>query len=232
MVKSDKYVMEKTAAKEDLRYQPLYSSTEIGRYARVQSAMVRSWTKARDRTAVVLPAARNIATPLSFINIVEFHVLVALRRTHRLPMQKIRTALEWAKKAYATEHPLAELDLETDGSELFIRELGLSVNASRKGQIALPEVLSEYLHRIERDPENVPIKFYPLTHESSPKVIVVNPAIAYGRPVIEGTRVTTVTVYERYSGGESIWDIAHDYDLDVHVVEEALRCEMIEQRAA
>ena len=231
IVKGDKSAMEKTTAKEDLRYQPLYSSTEVGRYARVQPAIVRSWTRGNDGRAVVVPAARNNVAPLSFINLVEFHVLVALRKTHRLPMQKIRAALEWAKGAYATEHPLAELDLETDGSELFVRELGLSVNASRRGQIALPKVLEEYLRRIERDPQHIPIRFYPLPYETSPKVIVVNPAVAYGRPVIEGTRITTLTVFERYSGGESLKDIASDYDLEIPVVEEALRCE-IEQRAA
>lgn len=177
------------------------------------------------------PATRNSVAPLSFINLVEFHVLVALRRTHRVPMQKIRKALEWAKETFQVEHPLAELDLETDGSEVFVRELGLSINASARGQIALPKVLSQYLHRIERDPKHIPIRFYPLTYEASPKIIVMNPAVAYGRPVIEGTRITTLMVFERYSGGESLSDIASDYDLGTVVVEEALRCE-IEQRAA
>ena len=41
----------------------------------------------------------------------------------------------------------------------------------------------------------------------------------------------TPTVFERYSGGESLQDIADDYDLAVTDIEEALRCEM-EQRAA
>lgn len=230
-MKGDNSATEKMTAKDDLRYQPLYSSTEIGRYARVQPAIVRAWTRGRDGSAVVAPAARNNVAPLSFINLVEFHVLVALRRTHRLPMQKIRAALESAKGTYATEHPLAELDLETDGSEVFIHELGFSVDASQGGQIALPKVLSQYLKRIERDPKHIPIRFYPLTYEASPKIIVVNPEVAYGRPVIEGTRITTITVFERYSGGESLSDIASDYDLDTAVVEEALRCE-IEQRAA
>jgi uncharacterized protein (DUF433 family) len=146
-------------------------------------------------------------------------------------MQKIRKALKWAEKTYKTDHPLAMRDFETDGSELFIKEMGFSINASRGGQIALPKILSQYLHRIERDPSHLPIRFYPLTYETSPKVIVIDPAIAYGRPVIEGTRVTTVMVFERYSGGESLNDIADDYDLKLPQVEEALRCE-IDQRAA
>jgi len=231
MVISNKAHMKETTAREDLRYQPLYSAAEVGLYARVQPAIVRSWTRADDRSAVVIPAAKNIVAPLSFINLIEFHVLVALRRTHRVPMRKIRNAIEYGKLTYTVEHPLAELDLEADGSEVFVRELGFSVNASRRGQIALPEVLSQYLQRIERDPRHIPIRFYPLTYKDSPKVIVMNPAVAYGRPVIEGTRITTRMVFERYTGGESLSDIADDYGLEVSAVEEALRCE-VEQRAA
>jgi len=67
-------------AKEDLRHQPLYSATEVGLYARVQPSIVSSWTRGNDGSAVVLPAAKNIVAPLSFINLIEFHVLVALRR--------------------------------------------------------------------------------------------------------------------------------------------------------
>jgi uncharacterized protein (DUF433 family) len=232
MVKTVKSFMERTTAKEDLRYQPLYSSTEVGRYARVNPGIVRAWTRAGDRSSIVVPAAKSSPAPLSFINLVEFHILVALRKTHKVPMQKIRRFIEYGKRTYGVEHPLAELDLETDGSEVFVRELGFSVNASRGGQIALPKVLSQYLRRIERDPAHIPIRFYPLTYEASPKLIVVNPAVAYGRPVIEGTRITTRMVFERYSGGESLLDIAADYELNISAVEEALRCEIGEQRAA
>jgi uncharacterized protein (DUF433 family) len=217
---------------KDLRYQPLYSSTEVARYARVNSGLVRTWSRTSGRNAIIMPAAKNNVAPLSFINLVEFHVLNALRRTHRVPMKQIRKAIEYGKQTYNVKHPLAELDLETDGSEVFVRELGFSVNASRGGQIALPQILSEYLHRIERDPQHIPIRFYPLTREASPKVIVINPAVVYGSPVIQGTRITTVMVFERYRGGESLSDIASDYELDIALVEEALRCEMIEQRAA
>ena len=60
---------------------------------------------------------------------------------------------------------------------------------------------------------------------------MMDPSVAYGRPVIKGTRISTVMIFDRYSGGESLADIAADYDLKISLVEEALRCE-IERRAA
>jgi len=217
-------------AKQDLRYKPLYSLVEVSRYARVQPSTLRSWTRSRDGSLVV-PAQHNTAAPLSFINLVETHVLRALCRTHMVPMKRIHTAVDWLKDKYKSDHPLAELDLETDGYDIFVRELGLPISASRRGQMGIHEILSRYLQRIERDPNRIPVRFFPLTYETSPKTVVMDPAIAYGRPVIKGTRITTLMVFERYSGGESLIDIADDYDLDIPAVEEALRCE-IDQRAA
>ena len=222
-------IMDGSAVKDE-RYLPLYSLAEVSRYARVQSGTLRSWTRSRDG-GILVPAELDTVAPLSFINLVESHVLLALRRIHRVPMQRIRTAVEWLRRTYETEHPLAELDLETDGYDLFVRELGYPVSASRRGQGAIPQILSRFLQRIERDPGRIPMRFYPLTYETSPKAIVMDPTVVYGRPVIKGTRVTTLMVFERYSGGESLHDIASDYDLDMAAIEEALRCE-IDQRAA
>jgi len=215
---------------DDLRYKPLYSIAEVGRYTRVQHTTLRSWIQSKSGDLLV-PAASHTIAPLSFINLVESHVLVALRGRYHVPMRQILRAVEWLKEIYGVGHPLAEIDLETDGREVFIRELGHPISASRKGQMGIDAILSRYLKRIERDPENLPIRFYPLTYETTPKLIVMDPAVAFGRPVIKGTRITTPMVFERYSGGESLQDIADDYDLDISDVEEALRCE-IERRAA
>ena len=181
---------------------------------------------------MLVPAGHNTIAPLSFINLVESHVLVALRRTHKVPMQSIGRAVEWLKKRYDVTHPLAELDLETDGLDRFINESGHPVSASRQGQMGILEMLSRYLRRIERDPNRIPVRFYPLPNDISPMTVVMDPIVAYGRPVIRGTRITTQMVFERYSGGESLIDIADDYDVEISVVEEALRCEIEDRRAA
>ena len=203
---------------------------EVGRYARVQHTTLRSWIHSKSGN-LLIPATTGAIAPLSFINLVESHVLVALRRRYHVPMRQILRAVDWLKETYGVGHPLAEIDLETDGKEVFIREFDHPISASRKGQLGIDAILSRYLKRIERDPENLPIRFYPLTYETTPKLIVMDPAVAFGRPVIKGTRITTPMIFERYSGGESLKDIADDYGLDVSDIEEALRCE-IEQRVA
>lgn len=220
----------KQSVQQDLRYQPLYTPGEVSRYTRVKPATLRTWTHNGD-ASVIIPAVASGVAPLSFINLIELYVLEGLRHTHRLPMQRIRKGEEWLRRNYSVSHPLAELNLETDGYDLFIREMDIPINASRKGQGGFPEVLARYLQRIERDAGKIPTRFYPYTYDRAPKVVVMDPTVAYGRPVVAGTRVTSQMIFDRYSGGESLNDIAADYDLDISRVEEALRCE-IERIAA
>jgi uncharacterized protein (DUF433 family) len=59
----------------------------------------------------------------------------------------------------------------------------------------------------------------------------MDPRVGFGRPVISGTRIETVMIFERFSGGEGLSAIAKDYGLKLKQVEEALRCEN-DRRAA
>ena len=95
-------------------------------------------------------------TLLSFINLVELHVLAAIRRKHTVPMPKVRNAIEYlrrnTRKAWDKKHPLISKQLETNGLDLFIERYGELVNISRDGQLAMREVMSAALQRIECGP--------------------------------------------------------------------------------
>jgi uncharacterized protein (DUF433 family) len=212
--------------RDDMRYQPLYTPGDISRYAHVHPATLRNWTSGSDRALV--PAGSGVA-PFSFINLIEAHVLVALRKTHQVPMQQIRKELRKLRRRFETDHPLAEWDVETDGYGLYIEYLGIKQTAS--GQSAIPEVVSLYLQRIDREAIG-PVRLYPFTTwEKCPKLIAMDPLIDFGRPVIAGTRIETTIIRERFNAGEGVVFLAGDYDVSTVAIEEALRCEP-EGRAA
>jgi len=52
--------------------------------------------------------------------------------------------------------------------------------------------------------------------------IVIDPTIAFGRPVVDRSFVSTRSILERIDAGESIDDVANDYELSVEAVEEAV----------
>ncbi|MHC5728523.1 MAG: DUF433 domain-containing protein, partial [Nostoc sp.] len=72
-------------------------------------------------------------------------------------------------------------------------------------------------------------KLYPFTRsseEDSPRVVVIDSRIAFGRLVIAGTGITTSVLAERYKAGDSIDELADDYECDRFKIEEAIRCEL------
>jgi uncharacterized protein (DUF433 family) len=172
---------------------------------------------------------------MSFVNLIEAHVLWSLRKVHGMSLQRIRSSVPWLRKNTGRQHPLAELDLMTDGRSIFIELLKQFCNATEQGQVEMDSIVAPYLKRIERDPQsNMPVRFFPLTrlHQGSPSVIVIDPAVAFGRPVIVGTRISTAFILERYLAGETVSGLAADYSVDPGQIDEAIRCEFECSRAA
>ena len=61
--------------------------------------------------------------------------------------------------------------------------------------------------------------------------IVIDPAVASGRPVVRRIGVPTTEIAERHTAGEAVEQLARDYSAAVDEIEKAIRCEL-ELRAA
>jgi uncharacterized protein (DUF433 family) len=110
-----------------------------------------------------------------------------------------------------------------------VEQYGKFVNISQDGQIAMREVMSAALKRIERDPRGIPIRLFPFTRSSianAPALVVIDPRLSAGRPVIAGTGLATEIIAERYKAGESVRELVQDYERSVDEIEEAIRCEL------
>src|SRR5207248_8535916 len=178
---------------DDPRLSPAYSVTEAAHYLRMPEGTLRSWIVGRwypvggqsKRSRPLIYRHDPQGQYLSFINLVEAHVLAAIRRRHGVKLPKVRTALDYVKRQFKIERPLIDQTFQTDGLDLFVERYGDLINASREGQQAMKEIISVYLKRIERDAKGLPIKLYPFTRDtksdaapkSDPRVVVMNPAV-------------------------------------------------------
>jgi uncharacterized protein (DUF433 family) len=230
-------------AKLDLRELPAYSLPEAAHYLRLPSATLRSWAVGRPYhradgpqfSGPILTLPDPNRPLLSFVNVVEAHVLAAIRRRYQIPFFKVRTAVQFLRSRLKSKHPLADHEFTTDGISLFIDHLGNLVNVTQEGQLAIRQLLEIYLRRIERDLHGIPVRLFPFTREpeaDEPRAVVIDPQISFGRPVLVGTGIATVIVAERYKAGESMEDLAVDYDRERADIEEAIRCELALPRAA
>ena len=57
-------------------------------------------------------------------------------------------------------------------------------------------------------------------------MVVIDPTLSAGRPVITGMGLATEVIAERYKAGETVAELAKDYDREKAEIEEAIRCEL------
>ncbi len=91
----------------DPRQIPAYTLFDAARYLHVPVRTIQNWafgypyaTKAGDRrrTPLLIEAESGAVHDFSFFNLVDLHVLAALRREHHVQMSNIRRAVEYVKK--------------------------------------------------------------------------------------------------------------------------------------
>lgn len=217
----------------DLREAPAYSLAEASGYLNLPKSTLRNWVcghrysvSSGKKSVAPLIALPTPGRPvLSFINIVEAHVLAAIRRVHAVPLRHVRSALNYVRTELKRPRPLIDQAFETNGIHLFVEHLGHLIDASQAGQIAMSGDLRKHLKRITRDSSGVPVKLYPFTPGTSEPLVVIDPTVSFGRPVIARRGVPIAALAERFRAGEGIQSIAEDYSLTPAEVEEAVRCE-------
>jgi len=228
---------------QDVRELPAYGVAEAAHYLLLPRATLRSWVAGMsygsDRERRFFKPVIQPATPspvaLSFINLIEAHVLAAIRRKHRVDMPAVRRTIEFLKREFGSPRPLADHKFETDGVNIFISHYGDFISVSQGGQLAVRELLKAHLRRIDRDDKGFPLRLYPFTRvdeTEQPKNIVIDPFISFGKAAITGTGVSTGIVAERFKAGESADELANDYGCDREKIEEAIRCELSLAEAA
>jgi uncharacterized protein (DUF433 family) len=228
---------------QDVRDLPAYGIAEAAHYLLIPRATLRSWVagmsygsaSVRRLFKPLIQPAETSPVALSFVNLIEAHVLAAIRRKHRVDMQAVRRTVAFLQKEFGSRHPLAEHKFETNGVDLFVEHLGDFISASEGGQLAVKDLLKARLRRIERDNRGFPLRLYPFTRLDEtyqPKNIVIDPFISFGKAVISGTGVSTDIVAERFKAGESADELASDYGCAREKIEEAIRCELSLAEAA
>ena len=220
-----------------LQEAPRYTASEAAHYLRVPVSTVRAWAfgqtyETKDGTkhfrSVIELADRN-GKKLSFDNLVELFVLAAIRRRHGVALRQVRKALDYLKKKFPSKHPLADNQFETDGIDLFVEKFGEYLAINKEGQLVIRELIAERLRSVLRDENGNPLKLVLISRASAhgPQgVVVIDPRLGFGRPVIDGTGIRTEIIIDRFRAGEKLESIANDYDRPAADIEEIVRAEM------
>ena len=210
-----------------------YTLAEAARYVRLPAATLRSWVLGRqyptadgraDFPPLIRPASRRPPW-LSFSNLIEAHVLRSLRTEHGVPVKALRSALVYAEKTLGIDRLLLRPELRADAGQVFLDRYGELIELTASGQLAMRRLFDEHLKRVEWDSSRLPVRLYPFLSTATPSAerpIVIDPRVAFGRPVVSRKGISTATIAERIDAGESVGDIATDYDLQQAEIEQAV----------
>ena len=228
----------------DPREIPIYSIPQAAQYLRLPKDRLRYWVKGRfsetkaekrffepliklyHNTFELWPQSKT--TLLSFTNLVEAHVLIAIVKATRFDQKQLSAELDYINRHLSTPQLYAGIEFQIKGIALLFERFGQKLAAFDREQEAR-QILKTYFDRIVRDEAGLPIKFFPFTKLSGsdePKTVMIDPRISFGRPVLAGTGIPTAMLAERYKAGDSIDELAEDYNCDRLQIEEGIRCEL------
>ncbi len=215
----------------DIKLLPAYPLAEAARYLGARSSTLRSWFHGRHyKTAgnkrfasAVLSATQGQGKPISFLDLVEAHVLLAIRKGYGIPLQRFRTAMDHLREISGDLHFLAHRDFFHDRRDLFLKIDDKLVSLSERGQLVDREIIAEGLKQLIYGNDGYADQFFPRFGEERQQTIVLNPAINFGKPCLARLGVGADAVAARFLAGEKLADLARDYDATPEEIEETIR---------
>lgn len=214
----------------------VYSLSRAAQLAGVSNSSARRWvlgySSAGHRQPGLIPSdlpAIGNYRAVSFLNLVELKLLAAFKQ-EGLSFQKVRRAVEYLQAMHEVAHPLAWNKLSTDGRDVFVwvehgsgENVVIQTTGRKSGHCVMDKVVAPYFHDLDFSPETqLASRWFPAGRD---KPIVVDPGIAFGEPVIEGTRIATGLLYDRVAAGDTVDVVAKWYALQPEEVEQARKFE-------
>jgi uncharacterized protein (DUF433 family) len=215
---------------------PRYSIARAARYLHISPSTLRSWVRGRDypKKAGIehWPALIKAEDLLSFNNLIEAYVLRALRVDHGLKMTAVREALDYAQREFGISRLLLSAELQAAPGNVFLERFGQLINLNRSGQLAAKQLLDAVLHRVKRHPKDgLPAQMFPVASydlnalRHSPQLIMIDPEVSFGRPIVASKGVRTAAIISRIDAGEEPQDVARDYGLEPGELDAAISYE-------
>jgi len=207
----------------DIYRTPILTAREAARYLRMPENTLDRWLASPGVSPLVhavVPERRGWPR-VPFVGVIEAYVLRGLRDIG-MPMDEIRAAAEIVRREFDDPYALAHKRIATDGVTLFVRLADESVVHAHSGQLAIREVMRDYLRYIDWDREGTARRLH-LRHFSATADVIIDPRFGWGTPVLADSKVRVSDIVSLWRTGERISTVAEEYGLPVDVVEDVLR---------
>lgn len=190
----------------------------------IKSRNLINWVRA----GLLTPELRSLRGQdlvLSFEDLISMRVIATLR-SFGLSWSEIHKAEKYLRSMTGYRRPFAVKQVWTDMESIFAKlSKDIFLAASRHGQIAMPELLGEYLQPVGdmtfESKRGVDVAATWTPHND----VTLNPLVQYGEPCISGTRMRTRILVQMVNGGDSPTYIQESFHLSESQVTNALEWE-------
>lgn len=213
----------------------LYTPAEAALYARVQTQTLSRWIHGNIHGGSVVHAQFQDDPDriVTFLDFVQALAIREIRRDHRIPLAKIRDAVEHARKKYGVEYPYAmphntflfgtEIVLElkdenAEGDELPLRA---QISGGQKDQLLLHKVAQLYAKKLTFDRNRLATEYEAFGDDN--RKIIMNPQTRFGQPILTPCGCAALSLYEAYLSEGTIERAADAYGVEQGDVETAVR---------
>lgn len=215
---------------------PIYEATVASYYLDIPVSTLTSWVRGRPyltrqgrvHSPPILIRPDPESPLLSFTNLIEAHVLRALR-TLRFSMAEIRSAVEKLRNDYGDPHPLAKSDLYTDHEDIFVKDFSQGlVKLTRPNQLVMQKIVHDHASRVIFTNKRA-MGVYPfavgVSEPDSLSPVRIHIREEYGEPTLAGTGIPVEAILSRFAAGEGIPSLADDFGTPTTSIEDLLRWE-------
>jgi uncharacterized protein (DUF433 family) len=217
---------------------PLYNEAFAARLSELTMGRVRRWLRGYDYTysagqelrqghmaPIVARAMTSAESYASFLDLVDL-LFVKRFLDHGISLQRIRKALAEAERLVGGHH-FAQRSFFTDGRNIFLQvkdDADALLELLTNGQWVIAPLIKELAHQIDFDrPSGFAQRWYPLGPRG---LVVLDPLISFGKPIIVGKGVSTAVVYDNYLAEKKrVRKVSKWMNLDIKEVEAAIAFE-------
>jgi len=220
----------------------LYTFQEATRLIGIKSGELRRWLhgypSGQGEKKKAMPPLWNTELSAAELDGLSFHDLLEARfvkefHNHGVSLQAIRIIARHARELFNSPYPFTCKRFQTDGKTIFaesLRESGDTELLDLRGkQIVFEKIIRPFLYDgIEFGVDDRALRWFP----DRSKKVVLDPAIAFGKPIVTDIGIRTDILYEAWlAEGKDKQRAARQFEVPVQAMDAAIRFEeQIEDR--
>ena len=217
----------------------MFSEAAAARLLGVSQATLNYWLeggtyRGRQYKPVIREQPRGGRAPVTWAEFVEAGLLRQYRRIHRIPMAEVRAFIDQMRLKLGVPYPLAHQRPYASGKELLAEaqdvaglDADLCLVAVVRGQYVLTPAADSFYKRVTWEGD-LAAAWRP--HDDPQSPVLMRPGTRFGLPAVKG--IKTEILWEHERAGETVSEIAEEFDLTEDDVLWALAYETSARTAA